>query len=63
MANISAQAVLALAADLWRVLAPGGVLVPSGILVERWPEVRDALGGTVRDVREVDGWVTAALRA
>lgn len=63
VANISAQAVLALADDLWRVLVAGGVLVPSGILAERWPEVRDALGGTVRDVREVDGWVTAALMA
>lgn len=61
LANISAQAVLELSADLWRVLAPGGVLVPSGILAERWDSVRTGLGGTVRDVREVDGWVTAVV--
>ena len=61
VANISARAVLELSEDLWRVLAPGGVLVPSGILAERWDEVRAGLGGTVRQVREVDGWVTASL--
>ncbi len=61
LANISARAVLELSADLWRVLAPGGVLVPSGILAQRWDEVRAGLGGTVRDVREVDGWVTASV--
>lgn len=62
VANISAQAVLELAGDLWRVLAPGGVLVPSGILTERWDEVREALGGSVREVHDIEGWVTAVVR-
>lgn len=61
LANISARSVLELSADLWRVLAPAGVLVPSGILDDRWDEVRVGLGGSVRDVREVDGWVTAVI--
>ena len=61
VANISARAVLELSADLWRVLTPDGVLVPSGILAERWDEVRAGLGGTVREVRDVGGWVTASV--
>lgn len=60
-ANISAQAVLELAADLWRVLAPGGALVPSGILAERWDEVQAGLGGTIQEAHDVDGWVTAVV--
>ncbi|HEU5082787.1 MAG TPA: 50S ribosomal protein L11 methyltransferase [Acidimicrobiales bacterium] len=61
VANISAQAVLELAGDLWRVLAPGGALVPSGILAGRWHEVRAALGGTAQEVHDVRGWVTAVV--
>lgn len=61
-ANISARAVLELAADLRRLCAPGGVIIPSGILAERWDEVRAGLGGEVLDVREVEGWVTAVVR-
>jgi ribosomal protein L11 methylase PrmA len=61
VANISAQAVLELSADLWRVCA--GTLIVSGILAERWPEVRDRLGGSVLEVHDVSGWVTAAVTA
>lgn len=57
--NISARAVLELSADLWRVCA--GTLVVSGILAERWDEVRDGLGGTVLAMRSVEGWVTASV--
>jgi ribosomal protein L11 methyltransferase len=60
-ANISARAVLELADDLRRVLAPGGALVPSGVLAERWDEVRAGLGGEVVEVRTVSGWVTAVV--
>lgn len=59
VANISARAVQELADELWRVCA--GTLVVSGILAERWDEVRSSLGGTVHEVRTVDGWVTASL--
>ena len=61
VANISAQAVIELAGDLRRVCAPGGLLIPSGILADRWPEVADALGGEVRDVRVVEGWATGVV--
>lgn len=59
VANISARAVLELSDELWRVCA--GTLVVSGILAERWPEVRTGLGATVLDVHDVSGWVTASL--
>lgn len=59
LANISARAVLELTGDLWRVCA--GTLVVSGILDERWSEVRAGLGGTVRSVHDVEGWVTASV--
>lgn len=59
LANISARAVLELSGDLWRVC--GGTLVVSGILAERWPEVRDRLGGTVVEIHDVSGWVTASV--
>lgn len=59
VANISARAVLELSEDLWRVCA--GTLVVSGILAERWASVRDRLGGTVRSVDDVSGWVTASV--
>jgi ribosomal protein L11 methyltransferase len=62
VANISAQAVIELAADLWRVCADTGALVPSGILAERWGEVVDRLGGDIAEVHVVDGWVTGVLR-
>jgi SAM-dependent methyltransferase len=59
VANISARAVLEHSEDLWRVCA--GTLVVSGILAERWDEVRAGLGGTVLEASDVDGWVTAAM--
>lgn len=59
VANISARAVTELSGELWRVCA--GTLVVSGILAERWSAVRDALGGTVLEVHDVTGWVTASV--
>lgn len=59
VANISARAVTELSGELWRVCA--GTLIVSGILAERWPAVRDALGGTVLEVHDVSGWVTASV--
>ncbi len=66
VANISAGTVLGLLPDLGERVAADGHLVLSGILADRWPEVREAAtasgGGRVvsREV-EVGGWVTAVL--
>ncbi|HEX4901566.1 MAG TPA: 50S ribosomal protein L11 methyltransferase [Acidimicrobiales bacterium] len=59
VANVSAQPIIDLAEELWRVCA--GTLVVSGILADRWPEVQDRLGGTVREVHDVSGWITASV--
>lgn len=59
VANISAGGVLDLADELWR--ACDGTLIVSGILSERWGEVRERLSGTVVSVSDVDGWVTASM--
>jgi len=49
MANISPEAVIALAPDLRRVLRPGGVLLASGFELHEIDEVRAAFeGGEVR---------------
>lgn len=50
---------LELSDELWRVCA--GTLIVSGILAERWFEVRDGLGGSVLAAHDTDGWVTAAV--
>jgi len=63
VANISARAVVELADDLRRVCRPGGTIIPSGILAERWGEVADRLGGHIAEVHNVDGWVTAVVLA
>ncbi len=63
VANILAPALIALAADLRRVLAPGGVLVISGILADRHDHVLEALAPLrVVGTHERDGWVAISLR-
>ncbi len=63
VANILAPALIALAADLRRVLAPAGVLVISGILADRHDHVLDALAPLrVVATHERDGWVAISLR-
>lgn len=61
-ANISAATVLELAGELRRHTVAGGTLLLSGILEDRWPEVRAALPGEVRSAETVDGWLTAVVR-
>jgi ribosomal protein L11 methyltransferase len=63
VANILAPALIAMAADLQRVLAPAGVLVISGVLVDRFEHVVDALAPLrVIDVGRLDGWAAVSLR-
>lgn len=61
-ANVSAGTLSALAPALLARTAPGGVLVVSGILTDQWPGVRAVLGGSVVQIADVDGWVTAVVR-
>lgn len=63
LANILAPELVAMAADLVRVVAPGGTLVISGILAERHQHVLDALAlmqAVATDV--LDGWAAVTLR-
>ena len=55
MANISPEAICALAADLLRVLKPGGVLLASGFETHEVDQVRAALP-EAREVREKGKW-------
>ena len=63
LANILAPALIDLAPDLRRVVAPGGVLVVSGMLASRHDHVLDALR-PMQPVDRVDrdGWTAITLR-
>lgn len=61
LANISPEAIVSLAADLKRVLRPGGVLLASGFELHEVDQVRAALG-TVREVREKGNWALAVTQ-
>jgi ribosomal protein L11 methyltransferase len=63
LANILAPTLVALAADLRRVVAPGGALVISGILAGAYDHVLAALAPlSVVHTEELDGWVAVTLR-
>lgn len=63
LANILAPTLVALAADLRRVVAPGGALVISGILAEANAHVLAALTPLqVVATDELHGWVAVTLR-
>jgi ribosomal protein L11 methyltransferase len=61
-ANISPEAIVSLAADLLRVLRPGGVLLASGFEGHEVELVRAALPG-IREVREKGNWALVAANA
>jgi ribosomal protein L11 methyltransferase len=63
LANILAPALIDLSADLRRVLAPGGVLVISGILADTHAHVLDALSPLrVVETATLDGWAAVTLQ-
>lgn len=52
-----------LAPDLVRATAPGGRLVASGLLADRWADAATALEPlVVEEVVELDGWAAVVLR-
>lgn len=62
VANLTTGSLRPLVPDLRRCTAGGGSMVLSGMLEDQWPRVREAAGGQVRDVRTVEGWVTAIVQ-
>ena len=63
VANILAPTLIALSADLVRVVAPGGTLIVSGVLADRCDHVVGALGPFVEVERRVsEGWAAITLR-
>lgn len=62
-ANILAPVLVALSADLRRVLDANGTLIISGVLSDRHEHVLEALDPLhVVDTIDIDGWATLALR-
>lgn len=64
VANILAPVLVDLAAELRRLMAPGGSLVISGMLSERYDHVLQALA-PLRSIETItiDGWATVLLRS
>ena len=63
VANILAPTLIELADDLRRVLAPAGLLVIAGVLVDRFDHVVAALAPLrVVQVDKLDGWAAVSLR-
>ncbi len=63
VANILAPALVEMADDLRRVVAPGGVLVIGGVLATRYEHVTEALAPMhVIQVDTLDGWAAITLR-
>jgi ribosomal protein L11 methyltransferase len=64
VANILAPALIDLADDLRRVVAPSGVLIISGVLADRHDHVEAALLPLRRTRRAtLDGWAAITLSA
>ncbi|WP_436793659.1 50S ribosomal protein L11 methyltransferase [Actinospongicola halichondriae] len=63
IANMTIGSLAPLVPDLVAHVVAGGTIVVSGLLADQWPAVRDRLGGSVADVRAVDGWVSAVVVA
>ena len=61
VANMTTGSLGPLVPDLRRCTTADGARVLSGMLEDQWPPVCEAMGGSVRDVRVVDGWVTAVV--
>lgn len=61
LANISPEAIVALAPDLTRVLRPGGVLLASGFELHEVEQVRTALPDT-REIRQKGNWALSVAQ-
>lgn len=61
VANMTIGSLGPLVPEIVRRIRPQGTAIVSGLLTEQWPTVREGIGGDVASVREVDGWVSAAV--
>jgi ribosomal protein L11 methyltransferase len=62
-ANILSEVVLVLLDDVQRVMAPGGILICSGIIGANQDKVTDkmkATGFRILEIRSKEGWVAIA---
>jgi ribosomal protein L11 methyltransferase len=65
VSNIIADIIIKLIPQAFHCLTAGGHFIASGIVVERWPDVYQALtkqGLTIIEVNEMDDWITAVAR-
>ena len=65
LANLNSRLVQSMATELIDALAPGGMLIASGVIEEQEPACRQAIeagGGRVDDVSRRDGWVAFVVR-
>jgi ribosomal protein L11 methyltransferase len=65
VSNIIADIIIKLIPQALNCLVDGGHFIVSGILIERWPDVYQALtkhGLTIIEMNEMDDWVTAVAR-
>jgi ribosomal protein L11 methyltransferase len=60
LANIGATVLREMAAELQARVAPGGVLVLSGLLSDRWEDVAACYAGTATRT-ELDGWISLVM--
>ena len=65
VSNIIADIIIKLAPQAACCLKEGGNFIVSGIIIERWPDVYQALtkqGFTIMEMNEMNDWVTAVAR-
>ncbi|MDE0805567.1 MAG: 50S ribosomal protein L11 methyltransferase, partial [Acidimicrobiales bacterium] len=62
VANMTIGSLGPLLPDIVRRVRPGGIVIVSGLLVDQWPSVQARLAGDVVAVRDVEDWVSAAVR-
>lgn len=64
VSNIISAVLIRLAPEAYRVVAPGGTWIVSGIIHDNWPDVRKAaesVGFTLKTQRGEDDWVAASF--
>jgi len=64
LSNIISATLIRLAADIVKIIKPGGLWIVSGIITANWPDVKlaaESRGFELVEKREEDGWVAAGF--